>query len=486
MTFSADGTGHRNINYNSRHVNMAAEGYGSSNANKKKVTRFLGIMPSLDNSSEESIKDLQKVLGTTIDIFNQSPFGKRCGNLLCLVDILIKLFGMMSDHCAKERKDAEALEKMKLEAIFQTLGEDVILDSSNQELLLEFMAANEAMIAEAGGQTRWNNLSEEEQAERRAKMMEDYVKKLGNEAYDMLSESEKHALSLFIWAGCGCHKDLNTVRGGHAAMTTWWAENGIEGPVKLANRDNAATLKDVIPGDGILTPAQERAFEKTVAGAIKAVQTAGGVLNHKDDKKGHHNMFCYWWQTHVMIDFTFPDMSNNRFGTNCLAAGMLLLYLERFLEYLEFSCQRKTTRKFNHMEKSLWDALHCHATLTELAVLALYGISTSQPYLKKVPSAENMMTLSPLHKKVQAHITRIINDPDFLIGDNASFEMGTLDGKEWEYPAIFEKIQSMKSTMPYLKPLLVQFHTGALETRKQFMSEFSPGGLIDEATEGSC
>ena len=51
-----------------------------------------------------------------------------------------------------------------------------------------------------------------------ATMMEKLVIKLEKASFEMLSDDEKHVLKLFIWAGCGCHKDLNTVRGGNAAM----------------------------------------------------------------------------------------------------------------------------------------------------------------------------------------------------------------------------------------------------------------------------
>src|SRR5260370_5232310 len=51
MTISADGTGHRSINYNSRHAHMLVEDYWSSNIGKARATRFLGIIPSPDVSS---------------------------------------------------------------------------------------------------------------------------------------------------------------------------------------------------------------------------------------------------------------------------------------------------------------------------------------------------------------------------------------------------------------------------------------------------
>ena len=73
----------------------------------------------------------------------------------------------------------------------------------------------------------------------------------------MLSDHEKKIMKLFIWAGCGCHKDLNTVQGGYAAAMQWWIDNDVRPPVLLANRDNAAILKDMTSQDGIATPAQK-------------------------------------------------------------------------------------------------------------------------------------------------------------------------------------------------------------------------------------
>jgi hypothetical protein len=163
MTFSADGTAHCNINYNSRHVNLTAEDYASDSSKKEKVTRFLGIQPFLDRSSAESLKDWDKILDTVVDLFNRSPFGKRTGNLLRVIDVLVKLVGMHSDHCNKGKKDAEDLKAKKIEAVHQTLGEKEILDKSTQELLPHFLKANSQMIKNAGGKDKWNGLSENEQ-----------------------------------------------------------------------------------------------------------------------------------------------------------------------------------------------------------------------------------------------------------------------------------------------------------------------------------
>jgi hypothetical protein len=84
MTFSADSTTHRNINYNSRHVNLKVEPYSTldENVEKKHATRFFGISTPLDGSSKQSIKHWKELLNDITKIYNSSPLGKRTGNLL--------------------------------------------------------------------------------------------------------------------------------------------------------------------------------------------------------------------------------------------------------------------------------------------------------------------------------------------------------------------------------------------------------------------
>jgi hypothetical protein len=77
MTFSADGTGHQSINYNSRHAHLLVEDYALSNGGKKtRATRFLGIKLSHDGSSKEAIADWQTTITEILDLYNRSPFGK--------------------------------------------------------------------------------------------------------------------------------------------------------------------------------------------------------------------------------------------------------------------------------------------------------------------------------------------------------------------------------------------------------------------------
>ena len=81
-------------------------------------------------------------------------------------------------------------------------------------------------------------------------------------------------------------------------MSSWWNENerDVEPPVLLANRDNDPVVQErenVLAQGDIPTAAQERAFHQSTRGAIKAAEIAGAIFNHKDDKKGHHDVFRY-------------------------------------------------------------------------------------------------------------------------------------------------------------------------------------------------
>ena len=76
LTRSGDGTSHRNVQYCSRHINLKASDYELSDGAKQHVTQFLGITPSFDSSSEESIKDWNLVLDSIVDLYNCSPLGK--------------------------------------------------------------------------------------------------------------------------------------------------------------------------------------------------------------------------------------------------------------------------------------------------------------------------------------------------------------------------------------------------------------------------
>ena len=278
-------------------------------------------------------------------------------------------------------------------------------------------------------------------------------------------------------------------------MADWWIENGLEEerPVLLANRDNDPVVQErdtALEQGDTPTPAQERAFHKSTRGAIKTAEIAGAIFNHKNDKMGHHDIFRYWWWEHVGVPFTFPDTSNNRFQSYCNAAAALVLYEDEFKDFLESLHINKQNSTLNHMESNLWKALHCTSTITELAVLAIYAEAVSYPYMKAIRISDaqkkNMLDLGPFHSRVYDHMQKIIANPDILIGEDLdlseSYKTATLDGEKWQNSAVIKKIFDLIPTLPHFCNLLIAFFKGAAQTWKRFTSEFSPGGLIDEAT----
>jgi len=253
-------------------------------------------------------------------------------------------------------------------------------------------------------------------------------------------------------------------------------------PVLLANHDNDPVVKE-------RAAAQEQAFHKSTCGAVKTAEIAGAIFNHKDDKKGHHDLFHYWWWEHVGVPFTFPVTLNNQFQSYCDAAAALILYGEEFKLLLECLHVNKQNSTLNHMESNLWNALHCSSTATELAVMAIYAECVSYPYMKSIWTSseknQNILDLGPLHSWVYEHIQKIIKDPDMLITNlnpSTSYKTSTLDGEMWQNINVIKKIKDLIPELPHFCELLLAFFNGAAQTWERFTSEFAPGGLIDEAT----
>lgn len=269
LTLSADGTSHRSINYNSRHIHLDVEDYNSENnatcTKRQHVTHTLGIQSSQDGSSEEAMADWKKTFENISEHYNNSPLGQKSGGFLSFIGILIKVTAMNTDHCAKEKKDARLFCELKKWAVNQHLGEEKMLGMTFEEIQEHFAEAEIKMIEKAGGVQKWNRLSDPQKAERKVAMLEEVVADMGREIFETLPEKEKRLFRLFLWVGCGCHKDFNTVRGGYAAILCFWQEldeeeAGGPKPILLANKDNAPVLEDrsaVLEEGNVPTSAQE-------------------------------------------------------------------------------------------------------------------------------------------------------------------------------------------------------------------------------------
>ena len=235
------------------------------------------------------------------------------------------------------------------------------------------------MIKQAGGKEAWDLLSPDQCRDLSAVMIKQVLISLGESEYSSLTDEQHREQDFFVWVGCGCHKNTNTVLGGHIAVMKWWEENGLSGPILLANKDNTAVLRTLDP-DTKPTAAHEHALQSFTCSGIKTTDIAGAIFRNKDLKTGQQDITLLWFEF-FGNSFTFPSTSNNHYGSHCAEAVCLLMYLDKFIEFLEFIRDKKKTRTFNNMENNLYKALKCNSTLTGLAVLALYAQAISHPFI---------------------------------------------------------------------------------------------------------
>jgi hypothetical protein len=486
LTVSSDGTTHRNINYESRHVNVLAPIYESDEAAAVvHQSRLVGVDSAPDHSSQTQLDGWKSKIKEKLDIYNQSPLAQRSQTALRLADFFARLQGMNGDHAKDQKKLATLLKEIKAAFLQESLGGEKLVGMSFPEIQVLLTNANNQKIANVGGPLKWNALSDEEKLRQDVQMMSAVVLKLGHEAYANLSDDEKHKADFFIWVGCAMHKDLNCVKGGNEEMSAWWDENDVQGPVLLANKDNAAVLEQAEDAEDY-TAAEQRAYSASSGGGVKLASLAGMIFNNKNDKVGQQDMHQLFFLARGIKETKFPDTNNTRYQSHCGAAAVLLTHLKLYIELMEWIRDGKEKPGFTNVEKNVYIGLQDPATQTELAVLALYAQAISHPYMRQVrgPGTEqvNMLDLGPLHFRVQDHIEKIIQDPYLLLPPHGSYESGAMDGKPWENPEVMGAIFILSSSLPYLVPVLVAFFKGALVTWKRFTTEFQEGGEIDKAT----
>ncbi|KAF8066031.1 hypothetical protein FPV67DRAFT_1417864 [Lyophyllum atratum] len=472
VTISGDGTSHKNTNYESRHINVISE-------NGERHTRFLGIMPAINHTSEEQLEGWGNLIKEFFNLFNEYH---KIVDPTTIKDFRVffeLLKGMNTDHAEDQKKLARLLKAMKEAYERERRGEKIVESMRIEEMLPILLQASKNAVTAAGGSDAWNGLSEQEQDALNLKAYRDLCAEVGQKDYDALADADKRSVDFFVWAGCCMHKELNSVKGGNVAMMAWWGQNNVTGPVKLMNRDNAAASQ---LGNLVV---KSRAADVSQAGGVKLTSLAGAIFKHKDDKKGQQDTLRIFFEDSVGYSIPFPSTSNIRYQSHCEASAELLVHHDLYIKFLELVKDKKETRTLNHMEQNVYNGLHDSPTIHELSVLALYSQSISHPYMREVRGGEqpNLLDLGPLHARVSKHCEAIIADPDLLIGAGATYTTGAMDGLVWQRPEVIYVILKQASSLPYLRPLLVAFFEGALETWRRFTAEYAPGGIIDGTSQ---
>ncbi|KAF8290388.1 hypothetical protein DL93DRAFT_2146671 [Clavulina sp. PMI_390] len=464
-----DGTTDRSIGYESRASTMLVPDYEDPSKPKSVKTRIWGTKRSSSHDSETQLQGLLDELAEMTELYNglREMQNKAGTTVIALIRFLM---GMTSDHAEDQKKLSKMLELLKRGTWIRTLGEQALAKKTSDELEGALIASNEEMIAAAGGADTWSMLPEDEKHHRGQEAHEAMIERFGIEAYENLKDSEAEicgaGATLFVWAGCSMHKDLNAFKYAEKAVSEFWKLNNLDGPILLMNKDNAAAVAadaSEAGESGSKTAAQIRALEASTGGAHKIITLAGLLFNHRDNKHGEGDAVRFWFEEILGFLFMFPD----------------------WIEYLELVRDRKIRPGLNHMEDNVYKGLHDEPTLTEMAAMALYAQAISKPYMGMIRGScksTNMLDMAAEHKRLIAHIEKLIANPDLLIGSKVSAETASFDGR-WPEAGIVDAVTKLAHRLPQLRGAVVACFKGALSGWTRFTSEFEDSGVIASLNE---
>ncbi|KAF9233996.1 hypothetical protein BU15DRAFT_53177, partial [Melanogaster broomeanus] len=462
ITFSSDGTTHKNINYQSRHITYTShDGLG--------ITRFAGIQHEVDHTSQTQLDGWKAMIANLYSTYNACMNGS-----LDPRQFMLKVKGFLTDHAEDQKKLVRLFVEWKRACERDIRGETALKSMPPDDVIAILWQMTQDALSAVGGLEGWTALPPDEQNTHASTAVQQLHVKIGQDCFSKLTESEKETADFFVWAGCCMHKELNAVKGGNTGMQAWWALNDITGPVVLMNRDNMAAAA------GGSSSAQARAAQVSQRGATKALSLAGAVFHHKDDKKGQQDSLRCFLETQLGYFCPGP--------TRAIHTIRWLVHQELYITYLEIIMDKKDSRTHTNIECNVLSALRCRRTTEEIACLAVWGQCISHPYLRSVRGSmgsDNMLDLGPLHIHLIVHIKRLIANVKIIIGPEASYLTASLDGKPFERPEAVYTIMKLASNVeiyPNLAPLLVAFLEGALETAIRFTSEFARDGAITKMT----
>jgi hypothetical protein len=116
--------------------------------------------------------------------------------------------------------------------------------------------------------------------------------------------------------------------------------------------------------------------------------------------------------------------------------------------------------------------------------MAIFSECVYHPYLEHARAgdrklATNMLDEAPWHQHLKEFLQSVIQDPDIILGERATYEMATLDGKRFHDPNVMGSIlrPATISTAPHLRGCVVAFFRGALEKLPSFTTEFTSGDI---------
>ncbi|KAJ8481993.1 hypothetical protein ONZ51_g5623 [Trametes cubensis] len=204
ITISSDGTTHKNVNYDSRHLHL--------NTGDSHIRRTLGIQSSHNHTSQSQLTGWKSRVQSVLDTYNASPLG--CDEPLDTKTFLQKVYGMLTDHAEDQKCLKRLFSEWKRQVDREVRGERAMAELAPLDLLPILAEEVSAAMDNAGGTEAWSMLTNEELDEANMAIRQSVITRLGEASYAALPEADKQLASLFVHAGCCMHKELNAVKGG--------------------------------------------------------------------------------------------------------------------------------------------------------------------------------------------------------------------------------------------------------------------------------
>ncbi|KAJ7681294.1 hypothetical protein B0H17DRAFT_867112, partial [Mycena rosella] len=479
VTMSTDATSLRGENYES--------GFLMINKGPSHKMRLLSLTSTVSHTSETQLDNIKTQISLLSDLYKRSPLGRRSTLNFEISDFLRLLKGMNGDHAADMKKTVRMVKEWKYKVCKILLGYDEFQKMDWTEILEIVRDIQKKNVEEVGGEEAWARLSDEEKDVLSKSSMDALAHRIGEKAFSLLSPEQQHELNRFFWAGCSMHKELNCCRAFNEGMMDYYDDNpDIEPPVLLANRENDATIQ-LAAETGQSTAAVQRALKVSEHGAVKLISLFGAFVNHKDDKKGVHDVYENYFRGIIGSSVRFPDTSNTRYQSHGLGGARIITYLDEHRAFVDFVKDHKIKRVLNHLEQNIRKGLYCLKTLVQMVALVLFCMAVMHPYALRVRGEGtenlNILDLGSFHATVQAHLLKLIDNPDLILSSSPdSYLTATLDGKPWSDAKAWAACIKLAPTLPDLKPLMVAGLKHSLECWQRFTAEFEAGGLIDLST----
>ena len=476
MTVSGDGTSHKNIQYSSRHAVAIPSGNGPPK------DCFLGITPEVNHTTATQFEGWKETIQHLCDNYNKSPLGDEVP--IKPTRVWQRMRGYLSDHASDQKKLSTMLEEYRRECDRELRGEPAMFsgeDTEEREQLLR--EKGKELMEEIGGSESYLALPIDEQVQFAKRLVREVQICLGERAYQQLSPEEKEEVDYWVWSGCAMHKDLNAMKGGVARMSSWWAEFGDgTAPVAMMSKFKAIAAKSgAVPEEDLVGPGDR--------GGAKLTNLLGSLVKHRETKKGHQERFRAFSVEFLKVPrpIQFLDTSNNRYQSHGHAATEIISRLDLYRAFLRSIADSKSLgNELNHLERNVAAGLNDPPTHTELSVMSPYSQAISIPFAERIRTQSNTslngLDLGPDYDRIKQHMAAVINDPNLLLGREASHEAGTLYGEEWDNEDAIEFIRANQDTLPHLREVLIAFFQGALETWGEFTKDICNDPKVTGAT----